>query len=371
MRKEEMFMDGNVTMNKACDMGLLSLFRFMASVFVVLFHCRTRSPFLAAAPKIFSAGPQMVTFFFVLSGFSLMLAYSGNRAFSHRTYWTNRVARILPVYLIGIGVALVVNPFDEKPFTLTGLFLHLTFTHALIPTYPLTINGPAWFMSVVVIFYALFPFVLKGIKKLSPRPERLIASAFLLWLLTQAVLAHFMTSGFYKGFPSASHDLIFYFPAVHFSSFLLGIAAAYGIQNDYRWRVHPSLAFALLFLSVFAVASVIENQVAVSRFFRHDIPFGSSFYAPFFLVMIVCCSMVKGAPARFLSLPVFAFLGEISFAVYMLQIPVRCITSYILENRVESYDLRMLVFLTVLIGIGIIINRTVERPFRIFLKKAG
>lgn len=355
--------------NKTWDMGLLSLPRFLASVIVVLFHCRTRSDFLGDAPRIVSAGPQMVTFFFVLSGFSLMLAYYGKEGFSPKTYWTNRLVRILPIYLIGIGLALVVNPFVGKEFTFMGLVLHLTFTHALVPPYPLSINGPAWFMSVLVVFYLLFPPLLSAIRKVRPRAGLLFAAVFTVWLLTQITLALLLNSGFYQGFPSASHDLLYYFPLAHLGSFLMGVAAAYGVLTDPRWRLSSNTALGIFLLSVTAVAFVIENQAAVRSLVHRGLPFGSSFYAPFFLPMIFSCSMIRGRAGKFLSMRLWALLGEISFAVYMLQIPVRGITSLALESLPLSYDLRMLIYLLILIALGYLLVLGVERPFRTFIRK--
>jgi len=356
--------------NKICDMGLLSLLRFLASLIVVLFHCRTRSPFLGEAPRIFSAGPQMVTFFFVLSGFSLMLAYYGRKEFSHKEYWTNRAVKIVPVYLVGIVMALIVNPFVDKPFSFISLLLHLTFTHALVPPHPLSINGPAWFMSVVVVFYAIFPLILSAIKKWAPRPVFLFASVLLLWFATQAVLSHLLDSGFYKGFPSVSHDLIYYFPLVHLGSFLMGVSAAYGVIVSERWRLSGSVSAFLFVLSLVTVALVIENQAGLTAIIHHGVPFGSSFYAPFFLLIILSCSMLQGRFKQFLSMPIFGVLGEISFAVYMIQIPVRCITSFVVDGYPLSYDVRMLIFLVVLISLGALLTYRVERPIRDYVKKS-
>lgn len=355
--------------NKTWDMGLLSLPRFLASVIVVLFHCRTRSDFLGEAPRIISAGPQMVTFFFVLSGFSLMLAYYGKEEFSPKDYWTNRVVRILPVYLIGLVLALIVNPFVGKEFTLTGLVLHLVFAHALVPPYPLSINGPAWFMSVLVVFYLLFPPLLRAVKKYRPHPGALLVAVLAFWLLTQLILARLINSGFYHDFPSVSRYLIYYFPLVHLSSFLLGVSVAYGVVSDDRWRLSANAALGVFLLSLATVALVIENQTAVMGLIHKGLPFGSSFYAPFFLPVILACSMLQGRARDFLSAPLWAVLGEISFAVYMIQIPVRGITSLFLENLPLSYDLRMLIYLVVLIALGYLLVLGVERPFRKYILK--
>ena len=79
--------------------------------------------------------------------------------------------------------------------------------------------------------------------------------------------------------------------------------------------------------------------------------------------------MLQGRARDFLSAPLWAVLGEISFAVYMIQIPVRGITSLFLENLPLSYDLRMLIYLVVLIALGYLLVLGVERPFRKYILK--
>ena len=73
----------------------LTFLRFVAAFIVVVFHFG-RSTGLAqiARPAIIS-GPQMVTFFFVLSGFVLMVAYYPRNVTS-ATFYLARFARIAP-----------------------------------------------------------------------------------------------------------------------------------------------------------------------------------------------------------------------------------------------------------------------------------
>lgn len=53
----------------------------------------------------------------------------------------------------------------------------------------------------------------------------------------------------------------------------------------------------------------------------------------------------------------------------MIQISVRCITSYILDGLPLSYDVRMLIFLVVVSSLGFLLTYGVERPVRDYVKK--
>src|SRR4051812_49408903 len=75
----------------------LTAARFIAALFVVLYHVRTSLPHFRVTDSIFAAGYVGVSFFFVLSGF--VLAYNHDPARIGRAhFWANRFARIFPVY---------------------------------------------------------------------------------------------------------------------------------------------------------------------------------------------------------------------------------------------------------------------------------
>lgn len=52
----------------------LTFFRFIAAFIVVIFHFGTGTWFTKIFGRFVTAGPQMVSFFFVLSGFIMLLS---------------------------------------------------------------------------------------------------------------------------------------------------------------------------------------------------------------------------------------------------------------------------------------------------------
>ena len=73
----------------------LATLRFIGVIIVILFHNRATSEVLQIAPKILTAGPEMVTFFYVLSGFVLVQAYYKRDPFRLKDYIVKRIARIV------------------------------------------------------------------------------------------------------------------------------------------------------------------------------------------------------------------------------------------------------------------------------------
>lgn len=148
--------------------------RFIAVAATVFHH--SGSSWLSAqpwAPKIVANSAlhaQMALgFFFVLSGFILQTLYRGrlSEAGAWRRYGISRVARIYPVYLIGVllmAPAYAVAAWSALPqFALIQCWATLGNTWGWQNW-----NPPAWMLSVEFFFYLCFP-LLCGLVERAPR----------------------------------------------------------------------------------------------------------------------------------------------------------------------------------------------------------
>ena len=96
---------------------------------------------------VFREGYIGVTFFFVLSGYILAYRYAdvmAEKQFSFRIFMSRRIARILPMYYIGLLVALPLSYYEfmegDRIFyfqkLITNLFLLQSFIPCLLYTSP-------------------------------------------------------------------------------------------------------------------------------------------------------------------------------------------------------------------------------------------
>ena len=197
----------------------LTFFRFIAAIIVVCFHFGKDTSIPVWLGDIAISGAQMVTFFFVLSGFVMMVSHYHKQGQSISAYYISRLARILPVYWL----ALV--PFVLVYSDPLGFLLSATLVQAWVSPYPLQPNVPGWSLSVEVFFYLLFPWLLILVRRYKATALLISAVALSIYLLTQAILSRLIQPDIYPGDPSVIHDLIFFFPLSHLCSFLLGMAA--------------------------------------------------------------------------------------------------------------------------------------------------
>ena len=353
------------------NISSVSLLRFVAAIIVVLFHQTPMSAFLQTAPDILTSGPQVVSFFFVLSGFTLVLAYYKKDTFSRREYYTKRIARIMPVYLLALAISagFVIAEGQMEP---VALLLDIFLLQSWIPSYPLFINTPAWFLSGLAFFYIIFPFILAFLKSRFPDPKRVLLTGIIFWLITQTVLIVLLNTAFYKGYPSSSHDFIYYFPPSHLCSFILGICGAYFLINrkdPVPMTYAKSFSFILLLIAVLVIA--MEYQSEYDEAILLKLPFETSFYAPLFLLLIMAFCISDNRIAALLSLKPFVYLGEISFAVYIMQSPVSRILLYARKHYPYSFsnDQFIIIYIFILIIVGMILVHAIERPISKYVGK--
>src|SRR5690242_16068250 len=89
-------------MTRRPDLPALTGLRFVAAVWVLLFHtARERSAGVPVIGQLIDIGYVGVSLFFVLSGFILVYTYwREDGDLNARSFWWHRVARVVPVYWI-------------------------------------------------------------------------------------------------------------------------------------------------------------------------------------------------------------------------------------------------------------------------------
>jgi len=338
----------------------LTIYRFIAALIIVFFHYG-RDTILSQ--HVFFVGT--INFFFVLSGFVLTLTYL-IKDMSFSRYFRARVYRIAPVYWLALLVTLLLQ---TEPISKRAAVLSVFFLQSWFPPYPATLNGPGWYLSVMMFFYLIFPQILAYIKFKQLQPGKLLALSSVVWLFTQIILTNLLNSPFYKPYPSIPHDLIFYFPISHFSSFLLGIAGAY-LYLDFREKDFPSYMIILGLILSFAGCFVVLNYGGwINRQIGFALPYSAGVASPLFLALILFSSFAeKRFSGEWLNNSVFNLLGQASYAVYIFQLPFQKFYLRYLSQLVNTRpELDFYYYLVFLIVFSIAINKFFETPVRCLL----
>jgi peptidoglycan/LPS O-acetylase OafA/YrhL len=125
------------------------LLRFIAALFVVLSH------YSPIRNSLINNGGEAVSFFFLLSGFILVVAYEkqiNQNNFSIIGFYVKRIARIYPLYLFALFLTLSCHFLIHTNHT--HLIFKLPFELIMLQTwfYPGSINHPAWSIRCELFF---------------------------------------------------------------------------------------------------------------------------------------------------------------------------------------------------------------------------
>ncbi|MGA7316918.1 MAG: acyltransferase [Silvibacterium sp.] len=296
---------GSLTLHRT-PLPALTGIRFVAAIQVVLFHFGADFARRNGAPRtitnILNNGWTAVTLFFILSGFILSYTYCGQikQPGGKARFWEARFARIYPVYFFSL---ILCWPFRGNPGP--GLSIAVfAMVQAWIPfhiDYEGAWNMAAWTLSTEAFFYLLFIFILPLLEKLSVRALKCVAAATVLLI----VFGHTMTHDVepltrMTGLPH---------PVFRFPEFLAGMTLGLIFLRSPRPSPRPWLSWAATF-AILAILAFVEGSWL-------------SLMAAPLAVLIYELAAGNSLLARFLSSRPLILLGGASYAIYLLQYPVR------------------------------------------------
>jgi peptidoglycan/LPS O-acetylase OafA/YrhL len=344
-------------------MGLvapLTSLRFFAALWVLLFHLRIHlgSPQPLVLERLLQAGPLAMTFFFVLSGFILVVASQGKEPWADLSgYAWRRFARIYPIYLAYLVLFWVVIGFagdlGSKPMragALLGL-TDLTLTNAWFPQAFLGGFGRdgSWSLSAEVFFYALFPLILLHARQMTDRG----LTAALRWSVALAALGPLL--GKYLPPQGAIPETVYYsLPIFRLPEFAAGVFYAVWILRDPSRLPSGRKAFAWGF-----------GLLVYVCFIAQSLPYAGNdiVLVPALLVIFAYFLRPEESWAtRLLSTRPMVFLGEISFGIYLMQ--VFTISLYKLPGHAAGWMGGAYGCFAMTMGLAALAHLLVEKPAR-------
>jgi peptidoglycan/LPS O-acetylase OafA/YrhL len=350
----------------------LTSLRFFAALGVVLFHFG--GPLLGHAPRalsnIIGAGYVGVSFFFVLSGFVLAYAYTALDArdvTAVRSFFSARLARIYPAYLLSFvlcapfvarAIGSSGNPGDAPARVVGSGFAALVLLQGWFPDTVGLWNFPAWSLSVELFLYFVFPYAIGRARTANPR--RALAVTFPFVLVASLVQSAALEPAGAGGHVTAAHWLAAHcpLPVLHVPQFLFGVILGSAFSRGEARRPAGSAAAWLSGASALAIPLVLTISPHIPRAFLED-----GLLAPLFGALIYGLACGGGPLAAVLSRSWLVKLGDASYAVYILQVPVHDWTM-----RLASFDpnksLHVMAYLVALVGVSLAAHQLVERPGR-------
>jgi peptidoglycan/LPS O-acetylase OafA/YrhL len=357
----------------------LTSIRFFAAFYVAIFHWAKLHPHKEWPALVRNAafvGYIGVPMFFVLSGFILSYNYAPREDREHldkRGFWVARFARIYPVYAFGLVAALPfflkdlakVGRLDVAHVTLIG-GTATTLTQAWSPATACKWNCPGWTLSVEAFFYALFPFLLAPLLLLPVR--KLLAVATATWLVA-------LMGPTYVALGLPAHGALEFYvsmtPLARLPEFVIGMALGLVFLRTISTNPKPvprGVGTAAAGVAAIALAGLILTSSRIP-----EILLRTSLATPLFATIIVALALDTGRLQRSMSWPVLVLLGEASYALYIIHVPVGSYlnhgTRIIAGHRITAGLDYGLLYLALSVAASVILLHFFEQPARRALRR--
>jgi peptidoglycan/LPS O-acetylase OafA/YrhL len=325
--------------------------RFFAALAVLLFHYGAAFATSAGAPGPVSVmlhnGYLGVSLFFVLSGFILTYVHHDDaisRQFLARFYFA-RFARIYPVYVLALCVAF---PLATPSLSVPDMARVLTMVQSWTP--PTSADGylwimQAWTLSIEFFFYLCFPVALMFIRQMSKTSTLVLAGLLAVLMVALGSPSIVPMSEFFLPFEGANAIPL---PAFRLIEFL------YGVTLCRMLYVHPiarSGGGTLRSMALVVLITVVLSSSAAPRV----VAFSSVLMG----LLIVDLAGNSGAVAKFLSSKLLLLLGGASYALYLLQGPIRTLCDAALPHPLDKFTSPLLTLV-----IAVIVFKCWEQPAR-------
>lgn len=347
----------------------LTFTRFIAIVVVLFFHggggvyFQALSAYLPSA--LLTSATTSVSYLYVLSGFVMSLVYyRPGEKFLIGKYWTSRILRLYPLYLISFlficyyYIDYIARIKPQK--ILANVFV----LQAWWPPYAQSFNYAAWSMTVEFFFYALFPFFTMWAYHQSTK--KLITVSIVLWAVSQ-LIHHTLWIGSY---PENGNFLI-YFPVFHLSSFILGAVGGIWFLREGRGQAARPYTSLLVFWGAVLLISAYIMMSSQNVHFPRNMQLMTGLLSPILTVMVAALALDKSRFSTVLNYPALVALGDTSYGLYILHVPFIWIYQRALENSslINPQAVFDYTFMPLMIGLGLLIHYYVDTPLRGWLKK--
>lgn len=303
--------------------GLPSLtgLRFYAATAVFLYHVTSPqlSPFngrtAQEAARLFGiAGGLGVSFFFILSGF--ILTWSARPTDTPGLFMRRRLVKLYPNHLATFAISLLV--FAGATTTAWQHWLPnllLVQTWSWDPAVSFSVNAPSWSLGCELLFYLCFPLLHRAVQAISPARLWAWTVGFAAAVVAVPAFAYAVLPGEVRlpgwQVSEVQNWFVYQLPPVRMLEFVLGMLLARIVLTD-RWVGVRLWQAVLLCVAAYVVALNVPYLYALSAVWV--LPLG-------LLVPAAAVADVRGRRSPFRG-RVMTWLGEVSFAFYLLQAAV-------------------------------------------------
>ena len=356
---------------KPARLNALTGLRCFAAINIVFFHFSNPLWFGWLAPVV-NAGYASVSFFILLSGFVLAYNYAGRARggeLSAVRFWKARFTRLYPIYFLSLvlGWRMLAVEYGVHTHGMfwAGVVLTPLLLQGWVPELATFWNTPAWTMSAESFFYLLFPWLARWKRPAGLTPQLLRMGW--VWGLGLVPGALYLALN-PDGIPHPDRwswgpwlQVLKFTPLPHLASFTFGILLA---DLDEMVSRAGSLRLFLGLAGFAGTFGILVLGPVVPYAILHD-----GLLMPLFGCIILGLAG-QNPLAGFFSLRPLVFVGEASYALYLLHFNFwNLIHDTHVLNRLGVSRFDPWISYVLLMGLALLALHVVEKPAQRQLRK--
>jgi peptidoglycan/LPS O-acetylase OafA/YrhL len=334
----------------------LDLFRMVAALMVLLFHCHIHHDCsFGPLTGFVSMGAIFMTGFFMLSGFVLFRTYQERELFKMdalRNFYLKRAIGILPLYYL-VSVVYVLSLGSESLFqNLVLLPIELLGLQTVFSTlFPVSHNGGTWFISCLLLAYLFFPLMQEVVKQWGTRAKLVALGVSALILFWSPMVVH-----------TFSTDSIYSNPFFRGLEFFIGVVLA-SLPVNAKWITSWKSFIVEAILLVVGVSVAVKLNIFVGNYMLYD-----WIAVPLFGCMALTLAGLKSP--RLQKSAVLRYASAVSYAFFLAQTFNTEIENWLLPLcGIQNNVLQIAVSIVLCAVIAIALHELVEKPCTKALKK--
>jgi peptidoglycan/LPS O-acetylase OafA/YrhL len=339
----------------------LDLFRVVAAVMVLLFHCNIHhgSDF-GPLTGFVSMGAVFMTAFFMLSGYVLFLTYKDKSlvlAPALRKFYLKRVFGIFPLYLVVATLYVVTLGQETLLQNLVLLPIEVLGLQSVFSTlFPVSHNDGTWFISCLLFAYLAFPLMQEIVKQMTMRAKWMALAICTVVLLWSPLVVHVFKT-----------DSIYANPFFRMLEFFIGVLLCSlpikaGVTKILAtWKA--LLVEVLLLIAGISIA--VKLNLFVGNYMLYD-----WIVIPLFACMILTLAELKSP--RLQGSAVLRYASAASYAFFLAQTFNTEIENWLFAAcDIQNNMLQIAVSVTLCTVVAVALHELVEKSCASALKKIG
>ena len=302
----------------------LQSLRFVFIMLVVLSHY--------IGPSFDFGGECGVSFFFILSGFVLSIAFSekiSKELFNTKIFFNKQLIKIYPLHIITFIIMFVLDIRLDKYCNPVAAIANLLLLQSWVPadSFYFVANSPSWFLCDILFFYLVFSSLNKYILCANNRKLFSISIVVLfLYICLMVVLPSYLVN-----------PILYANPLTRLLDFLIGIilyklyVSDIGIALKNKLNTKSTLAVSIMELSLIFLVVItaiiyphLPPRVRTVSIFWLSIPL--------FILFFALTDKHSGIISKILQCKTMLWLGNISFYIYIIHAPALRIFNSISVN---------------------------------------